>query len=65
MKKEKNPLERGAEKIGFIKHSAEDVVRLIDKANGTPSKFLVRDLLSAITALRQDIEAIMDEQLFK
>jgi len=64
MKKEKTPLEQGAEKLGFIKHNAENIVRLIDNVNGMPSKFLTRDLLSAITAIRQDIEAIIDEQLF-
>jgi len=65
MKKEKTPLEKGTERVSFIKQNAENIARLIDKANGTPSKFLVKDLLAASKAIREDVTALIDEQLFE
>jgi hypothetical protein len=65
MKKERTPLERGTKRVGFIRHNAENIIRLIDKANGVPSEFLTRDLLSAAVAIREDVCAIMDKQLFE
>ena len=64
MKKEKTKTERCEERIGFIKGNAEDVTRLINKST-KPNKFLVRDLLSLIVHMHEDIEYVIDGQLFE
>lgn len=63
-KKEKTKIERCEELLEFIKRNAGDTVRLIDKSP-KPNKFLARDLLSLIVHMREDIQYIIDGQLFE
>lgn len=64
MKKEKTKIEQCEELLEFIRKDAKDTVRLIDKSP-KPNKFLVRDLLSLIVHMREDIQDIIDGQLFE
>lgn len=63
-KKEKTKIEKCEELLGFIKKDAEDTARLIGKVD-KPNKFLARDLLSLIVHMREDIQYIIDGQLFE